>query len=96
MDFCAVAGDDDNDDDLHTHDSDYHRPELRYGAWQAFAVLKARKMGLDVCYRKIVSPRNTLQLHTAIRQMECHIQGHGHNKDHVLYNKGKVVLYATL
>ena len=74
MDFCAVVGDDD-DDDLHTHDSDYHKPELRYGAQQAFAALKARKMGLDVCYRKIVSPRNASQLHAAIRQMECHIRG---------------------
>ena len=66
-----MAGDD--DDDLHTHDSDYDEPELRYGAWQAFAALKARKMGLDVCYRNFVSLRSASQFHAAIGQMKCHI-----------------------
>ena len=71
MELCAVLGDD--DDDVNTDDSDYDEPELRYGARQAFAALKARKMGLNACYRKIVSPRNASQLHAAIGQMECHI-----------------------
>ena len=76
MEFCVVAGDDDDDDDdVNTDNSDYDEPELRYGTWQAFAALKARKMGLDVCYHKIVLPRNASQLHAAIRQIECHIQG---------------------
>ena len=73
MEFCAVAGDD--DDDVNTDDSDYDEPELRYGAWQAFAALKARKMGLDACYQKIVSPRNA-----PIGQMECYIQGGSQGK----------------
>ena len=72
MDFCAVVGD---DDDVNTDDSDYDEPEWRYGAQQAFAALKARKMGLDACYWKIVSLRNASQLHAANRQMECHVHG---------------------
>ena len=72
--FCVVVDDDDDDDDDYD-DLVYNEPELRYGARQAFAALKARKMGLDACYRKIVSPRNVSQLHTAIGQMECHMRG---------------------
>ena len=76
MTFYAVAGDDD-DDNSDDDDDDllYNKPQLRYGAWQAFAALKARKMGLDACYQKIVLPRNVSQLHAAIRQMECHMRG---------------------
>ena len=73
MEFCVVAGDD--NDDVDTDDSDYDELELRYGAWQAFAALKARKMGLDACYWKIISPRNASQPQAAIGQMECHIRG---------------------
>ena len=73
MEFCAVAGDDDEVDT--DDDSNYDEPELRYGAWQAFAALKARKMGLHAYYRKIVSLRNASQLHAAIGQMECHVCG---------------------
>ena len=72
MEFCVVVGDD-NDVDT-DDDSDYDEPELRYGTWQAFAALKARKMGLDAFYQKIVSPRNASQLYAAIGQMECHIR----------------------
>ena len=79
MTFCAVVGDDNDDDDdnddVDTHNLVYDEPELRYGARQEFAALKARKMGLDACYRKIVSPRNVSQLHAAIGQMECHMRG---------------------
>ena len=70
MELWAVV---DDDEDVDTDDSDYNEPKLRYGAWQAFAALKARKMGLNACYRKIVSPRNASQLHAAIKQMECYI-----------------------
>ena len=72
MELWAVA---DDDKDVDTDDSDYNEPKLRYGAWQAFAALKARKMGLNACYQKIVSPRNASQLHAAIEQMDCYIRG---------------------
>ena len=70
MEFWVVA---DYDDDVNTDNSDYDEPKLRYGAWQTFAALKARKMGLNACYWKIVSPRNASQLHATIEQMECYI-----------------------
>ena len=97
MELWAVA---DDDEHVNTDDSNYNEPKLRYGAQQAFAALKARKMGWMLVYRKIVLLRNALQLHAAIEQMECYIQGgsgwtledDGHNKDHVPYNKGKVGL----
>ena len=73
MEFCTVAGDDDEECVL-SDDSDYDEPELKYGARQAFAALKARKMGLMKSYRKIVSPRNASQLHAAIGEMEYHIR----------------------
>ena len=41
-----MAGDDDEECVL-SDDSDYDEPELKYGARQAFAALKARKMGVD-------------------------------------------------
>ena len=56
-----MAADDDGVDT--DDDSDYNEPELRYGAQKAFAAMKAKKMGLDACYRKIVSLRNASQLH---------------------------------